>query len=121
MFAPPTGKAGSAALRAHVDPPGPRPSMAGHGGDVIVVVKVGSSSITDDDGHIDETAMAKLAAELAEGRGGGHQGVLVSSGAIAPGRPVLGWACTRPPAMATLQALAALGQSRLMQFWGSHL
>src|SRR3954452_4382395 len=121
MFAPPTGKAGSAALRSLADPPGPRPSMAGHGGDVIVVVKVGSSSITDDDGHIDETAMAKLAAELAEGRAAGHQVVLVSSGAIASGLPVLGWVGTRPSDMATLQAVAAVGQSRLMQFWGSHL
>jgi glutamate 5-kinase len=88
---------------------------------VIVVMKVGSSSITDDDGHIEEGAMAKLAGELAEGRAAGHQIVLVSSGAIASGLPVLGWVGSRPSDMATLQAVAAVGQSRLMQFWGSHL
>src|SRR5207248_7742038 len=85
----------------------------------IVVVKVGTSSLTDADGHIDEEAMAKLAAEVAECRAAANQIVLVSSGAIAAGLPVLGWAGRRPGDMATLQAAAAVGQSRLMQFWGA--
>src|SRR5262245_47672957 len=84
-------------------------------------MKVGSSSITDGDGHIEAAAMAKLAAELAEGRAAGHPVALVRSGAIASGLPVLGWVGSRPSDMATLQAVAAVGQSRLMQFWGNHL
>src|SRR5436190_17274542 len=87
---------------------------------MIVVVKVGTSSITDADGHIDEQAMAKLADEVATCRVAGHQVVLVSSGAIAAGLPALGFTGRWPGDMATLQAVAAVGQSRLMQFWGAH-
>src|SRR5437763_1263547 len=86
---------------------------------MIVVVKVGSSSITDPDGHIAEGAMAKLATEVADARACGHQVVLVSSGAIAAGLPLLGFIGRRPADMATLQAVAAVGQTRLMEFWGA--
>ena len=88
---------------------------------MIVVVKVGSSSITDADGHIAEESMAKLAAEVAAARTAGHQVVVVSSGAIASGLPMLGWVGSRPSDMATLQAVAAVGQTRLMEYWGAQL
>ncbi len=81
-----------------------------------IVVKVGTSSITDDDGRLDVTAMAKVCAEIAEARAGGHEVVLVSSAAIAAGLPALGLtARQRPRDARTLQAVSAVGQARLMQ------
>jgi glutamate 5-kinase len=81
---------------------------------VIAVVKVGTSSITRDSGAIDDDALVKLCAELADARAAGHDVVLVSSGAIAAGLPVLGFGA-RPRDIGTLQAAAAVGQPRLME------
>ena len=78
-----------------------------------VVVKIGSSSVTDHRGVIDERAIAKLCAEVAEVRRAGHQVILVSSGAVAAGVAALALD-TRPTDPPTLQALAAAGQPRLM-------
>jgi glutamate 5-kinase len=78
-----------------------------------VVVKVGTSSITDEHGHVAEAAMAKLCSEVAELRKGGDRAVVVTSGAIAAGLPVLGL-YPRPTDLAVLQAVAAVGQIRLM-------
>lgn len=81
-----------------------------------IVVKVGTSSITDDDGRLDTAAMAKVSAEIAEARADGHEVVLVSSAAIAAGLPALGLtARDRPRDARTLQAVSAVGQARLMQ------
>ena len=60
-----------------------------------VVLKVGTSSITDDDGHIDRGAITKVCTEIVAARAAGHQVVLVSSGAIAAGLPVLGLTARR--------------------------
>ncbi|HEY7105879.1 MAG TPA: glutamate 5-kinase [Acidimicrobiia bacterium] len=79
-----------------------------------VVVKVGSSSITSSSGHPDDDALRKLCAEVAAARARGHVVVLVSSGAIATGLPVLGFT-ERPADIGMLQALAAVGQPRLME------
>jgi glutamate 5-kinase len=81
---------------------------------VNVVVKIGTSSITDEHGQIARAAIGKLAAEVAAVRGQGHRVVVVTSGAIAAGLPALGLAGTRPVDVATLQAVSAVGQSRLM-------
>jgi len=82
---------------------------------VRVVVKVGTSSITDEDGSIDLGAVAKVCHELAAVRADGHEVVLVSSGAIAAGLPALGMtARQRPRDARTLQAVSAVGQARLM-------
>jgi len=78
-----------------------------------VVVKVGTSSITDERGRIVEQAIAKLCAEVAEVRSGPDQVVVVTSGAVAAGLPVLGLH-PRPNDPAVLQAVSAVGQSRLM-------
>ncbi len=86
-----------------------------------VVVKVGSSSLTDREGAIDEAAVAKVCAEIAGARAAGHRVVAVSSGAIAAGLPVLGLASARPRDPVTLQAVSAVGQSRLMGVWDRHL
>jgi glutamate 5-kinase len=90
---------------------------AGAGTARTLVVKIGSSSVTTDDGRVDTGAIDKLASEVAASRAAGHRVVVVTSGAItagwadlAPGRP-------RPSDLATLQAVAAVGQHLLMRVW----
>jgi glutamate 5-kinase len=82
-----------------------------------VVVKVGTSSITDARGAITVAAIQKLAAEVAEARAAGHRVVVVTSGAIAAGLPVLGLADRRPTDVSTLQAVSAVGQGHLLGHW----
>ena len=55
-----------------------------------VVVKLGTSSLTDRSGSIDVDAVAKVAGEVFAARSAGHDVVLVSSGAVAAGLPALG-------------------------------
>ena len=86
-----------------------------------VVVKIGSSSLTDERGAIDDAAVAKVCGEIAAARAAGRRVVAVTSGAIAAGLPVLGLAESRPRDPVTLQAVSAVGQSRLMGVWGRHL
>lgn len=89
---------------------------------MIVVAKIGTSSVTDADGEIDVGAVAKLCAEAAGLRVAGHDVVVVSSGAIGAGLPALGLGGARRPRDAvTLQAVSAVGQSRLMQVYGDAL
>jgi len=78
------------------------------------VAKVGSSSITDERGEIARPAIEKFCSEVASLHGQGHKVVMVTSGAIAAGIPALGLSGARVTDMATLQALSAVGQSRLM-------
>ena len=82
------------------------------------VVKLGSSSLTDEQGELRLDAMAKAAGEVAAARAAGHEVVVVSSGAVAAGLPALGIsAADRPKDAQTLQAVSAVGQARLMQRW----
>jgi len=85
-----------------------------------VVAKIGTASITDDDGRIDRAAIAKLADEVAELRRAGHEVIIVSSGAVAAGVAALGLT-SRPNDMQTLQALSAAGQSHLVETYNSEL
>jgi glutamate 5-kinase len=82
-----------------------------------VVAKIGTSSITDAHGVIAEDAVKKLVAEVAALRGEGHRIVIVTSGAISAGLPRLGLHEPRPTDLPTLQAVAAVGQSRLMRVY----
>ena len=82
-----------------------------------MVAKVGTSSITDERGVIDKDAVAKLVAEVAALCGEGHRIVIVTSGAIAAGLPALGLGGSRPTDLATLQAVSAVGQPRLMRVY----
>src|SRR5579872_3496751 len=87
-----------------------RQSAPGAGGAAVVtsgtiVVKVGSSSVTDAGGHLDEGAVDKLCGEAAELRADGHAVVLVTSGAIAAGWAALGGG-PRPSDPVRLQALS---------------
>ncbi|MFN8584312.1 MAG: glutamate 5-kinase [Dehalococcoidia bacterium] len=83
-----------------------------------IVVKVGSNLLTGGGDRLDAHAMAGLVQQIASVRARGAQVVVVSSGAIAAGRHRLGDAA---PAnrrdLPTRQALAAIGQSRLMSVW----
>ncbi len=89
---------------------------------MIVVAKIGSSSVTDAARPGRRGAVTKLCAEVAAVHESGHQVVVVSSGAIAAGRPALGMrdvrrSGARASDLATLQALSAVGQSRLMRVY----
>jgi glutamate 5-kinase len=86
---------------------------------LIVVVKVGTSSITDDSGAIVEAAVEKLCREASDLRAAGHTVVLVTSGAIAAGLPAVGITGERPRDAVTLQAVSAVGQTRLMRVYES--
>jgi glutamate 5-kinase len=88
---------------------------------MIVVAKVGTSSITSDTGEIDEEAIGKFCAEVVELRRSGHRVVMVTSGAIAAGLPTLGLSAVRPRDAVTLQAASAVGQSRLMRVYDAAL
>jgi len=79
-----------------------------------VVVKVGSSLVTNDGRGLDHAAVARWAGEIAQLSRGGRDVVLVSSGAIAEGMLRLGWQ-KRPRAIHELQAAAAVGQMGLVQ------
>ena len=87
---------------------------------VNAVVKIGTSSLTDDGGAIDTGAIEELCAQVADLRADGHEVVLVSSGAIAAGVPALDLA-ERPKDTETLQAISAVGQSRLMAVYNEAL
>ncbi len=80
-----------------------------------VVVKIGTSSITDGAGVVQRSVVAKLCAEVAGLRDAGCRPVVVTSGAIAAGLPELGLSGTQRPADSiALQAIATVGQSALM-------
>ena len=83
-----------------------------------IVVKIGSSSLTDALGVIDRAIIADVCRQIAGLRGAGHEVVLVTSGAISAGVSALGLT-ERPSDMLTLQALAAAGQSRLMEVYNA--
>ncbi|MGA1521352.1 MAG: glutamate 5-kinase, partial [Ilumatobacteraceae bacterium] len=85
-----------------------------------VVAKIGTSSITTESGSVDRDAIVALCADVARLRGGGHDVVVVSSGAVAAGVPAVGLA-SRPSDMETLQAVSAVGQARLMQVYNEVL
>jgi glutamate 5-kinase len=78
-----------------------------------VVVKIGSSSLTGADGHLDERALENLVDVLAHVRNSGRHVVLVTSGSIAAGIGPLGLA-SRPQDLATAQATASVGQGMLI-------
>ncbi|PZX29056.1 gamma-glutamate kinase [Cupriavidus phytorum] len=83
-----------------------------------IVVKVGSSLVTNDGKGLDHDAIARWAAQIAKLRVAGKEVVLVSSGAIAEGMQRLGWV-RRPKEIHELQAAAAVGQMGLAQVYES--
>jgi glutamate 5-kinase len=85
-----------------------------------IVVKIGTSSLTDDLGVIDELVIQSLCQQIVNVRTLGHDVVVVSSGAVSAGVAALGLPA-RPTDMPTLQALSAAGQSRLMEVYNRQL
>ena len=83
-----------------------------------LVVKVGSSLVTNDGRGLDQAAIARWASQIAALRAAGKEVVLVSSGAIAEGMQRLGW-IKRPKEIHELQAAAAVGQMGLAQVYES--
>ena len=79
-----------------------------------IVIKVGSASITHrETGSLDLRKIEKLVRVISDLNAEGKDVILVSSGAIATGRSVIGMH-RRPRSMAEKQAFAAIGQARLM-------
>ncbi|MDR2874493.1 MAG: glutamate 5-kinase [Methylobacillus sp.] len=83
-----------------------------------IVVKVGSSLVTNDGRGLDRDAIAAWADQIARLRQQGRYVVLVSSGAVAEGMQRLEWN-KRPTAINELQAAAAVGQMGLVQMYES--
>lgn len=86
----------------------------------LVVAKVGSSTLVDAHGALDRAFIGELCAQVSALLDQGTRVVLVSSGAVAAGREVLGLD-GRPSDMGTLQACAAAGQARLTEAYAKVL
>lgn len=83
-----------------------------------VVVKIGSSSLTDPSGRLTPDAVDRVAEHVSALWERGHRSVLVSSGAVAAGLPVLG-VDKRPRDIPGLQVAAAVGQGKLMEVYSA--
>jgi len=82
-----------------------------------MVVKIGSQVLTGPDGLLDGAYFTRIAADVAALHERGIALTLVSSGAVAAGVGELGLTATRPKSLAALQAVAAVGQNRLMSLY----
>lgn len=85
-----------------------------------VVAKIGTSSITDERGVISIAVVESLCTQVATLRTAGHEVLVVTSGAVAGGVAALGLSA-RPTDTATLQAVSAAGQVRLMGHYNTAL
>ncbi|WP_334133767.1 glutamate 5-kinase [Tepidimonas sp.] len=85
-----------------------------------IVVKVGSSLVTNEGRGLDAEAIGQWSRQLAALVRDGREVIMVSSGAIAEGMKRLGWA-TRPKELHELQAAAAVGQMGLAQMYETQL
>jgi len=85
-----------------------------------IVVKVGSSLVTDEGRGLDETAIGEWCRQISLLVRGGREVIMVSSGAIAEGMKRLGWS-SRPHAIHELQAAAAVGQMGLAHVYETKL
>jgi len=85
-----------------------------------IVVKVGSSLVTNEGRGVDPVAIGNWCRQLAELARQGREVVMVSSGAIAEGMHRLNWS-TRPVQLHQLQAAAAVGQMGLAQMYETKL
>ena len=95
--------------------------MADLSGDTgIVVVKIGSSTLVDDQGAVDRAFIADLCDQVVGLRALGKRVVVVSSGAAAAGMERLGFT-KRPQDMPSLQACAACGQAALTEVYAGVL
>ena len=85
-----------------------------------IVVKVGSSLVTNEGRGADADAIGNWCRQLADLVRQGREVIMVSSGAIAEGMKRLGWK-TRPTGLSELQAAAAVGQMGIAQVYETKL
>ena len=85
-----------------------------------IVVKVGSSLVTNEGRGLDADAIGEWCRQLSHLVRNGRELVMVSSGAIAEGMKRLGWT-VRPREIHKLQAAAAVGQMDLAQMYETKL
>jgi glutamate 5-kinase len=85
-----------------------------------IVVKVGSSLVTNEGRGLDEAAIGQWSEQLSALVKDGREVIMVSSGAIAEGMKRLGWK-VRPKEINELQAAAAVGQMGLVQMYETKL
>ena len=81
-----------------------------------IVVKIGSSSLTREDGGLDLNRIDAVARLVSRWRGRDREVVIVSSGAVAAGLDPLGFSA-KPKDLPSVQAAAAMGQGLLMARW----
>lgn len=81
-----------------------------------MIIKVGSTSLCNEKGQIDKERMLYLINQIAKLKKQGYEIALVSSGAIASGMGCMALN-ERPQTIPEKQALAAIGQARLMQIY----
>ena len=81
-----------------------------------IVVKIGTSSLIQENGRVNLASIDRLAFTLACVNNQGYQPILVSSGAIGVGLASLGLT-KRPAEIARQQALASIGQTELMRIY----
>ncbi|MFV2038854.1 MAG: glutamate 5-kinase [Acidimicrobiales bacterium] len=86
-----------------------------------LIVKIGTSSVTSEQGHVRRDVIQNLCDEVATIRETAHDVVIVSSGAVGAGLPAIGFEGQRPRDARTLQAASAVGQSRLMAIYNDAL
>ena len=87
---------------------------------MILVVKVGTSSITNESGNVEIQRIKSLVEEIARLKSAGHKVILVTSGAIAAGKPALK-SQNISNDYTSLQAYATIGQSRLQSVYEKEL
>ena len=90
-----------------------------------LVIKVGSSLVTNEGRGLDEQAIGEWRRQMAmlvrgDGSGPPREVIMVSSGAVAEGMKRLGWR-SRPSEIHELQAAAAVGQMGLAQMYETQL
>lgn len=81
-----------------------------------IVVKIGSSLLTNNGRGLDRTAIYEWARQIAELQNSGHEVLLVSSGAVAEGVVRMNLP-ERPKKLEALQACASIGQMGLIETW----
>jgi glutamate 5-kinase len=87
------------------------------GSQPVLVIKLGSSSVTTPGGDVNTEVIASICGEIAAIRSAGRRVVVVSSGAIAVGWSALGEGRPRSNDPAVLQAVSAVGQPRMVSSW----
>ena len=79
-----------------------------------IVIKVGSNVLTRDDGRPDTTRISALVDQVARLHRAGTEVILVSSGAVASGRSILGQRAGKLDSVSARQLFSAVGQVKLL-------